>query len=74
MEMIDILDSNGKPTGEVASREEVHKKGLWHRTNHIWLVNNHGEILLQKRADNIESFPNKYHISAGGLFLRGTRV
>lgn len=31
MELIDVLDENGVKTGEVVSREEVHKKGLWHR-------------------------------------------
>ena len=27
-ELIDVLDENGNKTGEVATRKEVHKKGL----------------------------------------------
>lgn len=69
--MIDVLNSDGTPNGQIASKKEVHQKGLWHRTAHIWLINSKGEILLQRRADNIESFPNKYHISAGGHLSAG---
>lgn len=35
MEYLDILDQNGKRTGEVKSREEVHSKGYWHKGVHI---------------------------------------
>ncbi|MCF0222751.1 MAG: NUDIX hydrolase, partial [Fibrobacter sp.] len=35
-EQIDILDSDGKPLGYSRGRSEVHAKGLWHRTVHIW--------------------------------------
>jgi len=30
-EMIDVLNENGVRTGEIVSRTEVHKQGLWHR-------------------------------------------
>ena len=29
-ELIDVLDENGIKTGQIATRSEVHKKGLWH--------------------------------------------
>ena len=31
MEYIDVLDENGVKTGEILSRREIHKRGLWHR-------------------------------------------
>ncbi|MFA6585619.1 MAG: NUDIX domain-containing protein [Candidatus Paceibacterota bacterium] len=71
MEMIDVLDSDGTSSRQIVSKKEVHQKGLWHRTAHVWLVNSKGEILLQRRADDIESFPNKYFISAGGHLSAG---
>ena len=71
MEYIDIVDKNGKPTGQTASRDEVHSKGLKHRHIHVWITNSTGEILLQKRAENKKIFPNLWamaiegHVSAG---------
>lgn len=39
MELIDVLDENGIKTGEVLSRDEVHKRGLWHRAIVVAIVN-----------------------------------
>ena len=69
--MFDILNSDGTPANIVASKKDAHSKGLWHRAAHIWFVNNQGEILLQKRADNIESHPGKFDISAAGHLSAG---
>lgn len=71
MEMLDILNSDGTPTGQQASKEEAHAKGLWHRAAHIWFVNSKKEILVQKRADHIESHPGQYDISAAGHLSAG---
>lgn len=77
MEKIDVLDENGEKTGEVVSREEVHKLGLWHRCVHIWIVNRKGEILLQKRSAQKIMSPNKWttatsgHLSAGDSSKQG---
>ena len=40
-EMIDILNSDGTPAGYARGRTEVHAKGLWHRTVHIWAFDTH---------------------------------
>lgn len=77
MEKIDVLDENGKQTGEVVSREEVHRLGLWHRCVHIWIVNSKKEILLQKRSGQKIMSPNKWttatsgHLSAGDSSIEG---
>ena len=34
-ELIDVLDENGNKTGEVETKEEIYKRGLWHRSVHI---------------------------------------
>lgn len=49
-EMIDVLDSAGNFTGKICSRTEIHQKGLWHRTVHIWAFDRSGRILFQKRS------------------------
>ena len=71
MEMLDILNEDGSPTGKQVSKKEAHEKGLWHRAAHVWLVNNNNEILVQKRAQHIESHPGEYDISAAGHLSAG---
>ena len=71
IEYIDVLDKNGNKTGEVRSKADIHKEGLWHQTVHIWLLNSKGEILLQRRAKNKVDFPDVWDISVGGHIPSG---
>ena len=66
MEMIAVLTASGMATGRIVSRNEVHSKGLWHNTVHVWLRNRAGEILLQKRSATKESHPGLWDISCAG--------
>lgn len=50
MELIDVLDENGVFTGEVLPRDEIHKKGLWHRAIVVAIINENNQILLQQRS------------------------
>ena len=53
MEFFDIVDEKGIPTGESIERTQAHKKGVRHRTAHIWIVreqNGKAQLLLQKRS------------------------
>lgn len=73
-EMLDIVDKNGQPTGEVVEREYAHLNGVWHRTSHLWIMrkkDNKVQILLQKRAADKSSFPNCYDISSAGHIPAG---
>lgn len=70
-ERIDVLDSNGRKTGDVRTRSEVHRLGLWHRTVHIWLFDENGDILFQKRAHDKENNPNLYDTSCAGHISAG---
>lgn len=70
-EQIDVLDFLGRKTGEVRGRSEVHRLGLWHRTVHIWLFDEKGDILFQKRAHDKENNPNLYDTSCAGHISAG---
>lgn len=70
-EYLDVLDENGNLTGEKKLRKKVHKDGDWHRTVHIWIVSNHGEILLQKRSPKKETHPNMWTTSVSGHLSAG---
>lgn len=65
-ELIDILTEDGIKTGEVLSRAEVHKRGLWHRAIVVAIVNENNEILLQQRSSNKEKNANMWDISVAG--------
>lgn len=70
-ELLDVLDENGIKTGEILSRNEIHKKGLWHRAIVVAIVNEKNEILLQQRSSNKDKNANMWDISAAGHLSTG---
>ena len=74
MEIFDIVDENGNPTGEVIERSKAHEEGIRHRTAHIWIVremNGRIQVLLQKRAADKDSFPGRFDTSSAGHIKAG---
>ena len=74
MELLDVVDENGIPTGETVERSIAHAKGIRHRTSHVWLLRRRSEgveVLLQKRSDNKDSFPGKFDTSSAGHIQAG---
>lgn len=59
MEEIALINIDDEITG-YCEKLEVHKKGLLHRAFSIFIVNDKGEMLIQRRNEN------KYH--SGGLW------
>lgn len=70
-ELIDVLDENGVFTGEVLPRSEIHKKGLWHRSIVVAIVNEKNEVLLQQRSSNKEKNAGMWDISVAGHISAG---
>ena len=74
MEMLDVVDEQGNPTGEVVTRELAHREGIRHRTAHVWIIRQKAgrlEVLLQKRSANKDSYPGCYDISSAGHIPAG---
>ena len=75
LELLDLLDENGEPSGEVRERTLVHLNGDWHRTSHVWVVRRRGDgghdLLLQKRSRGKDSFGGCYDISSAGHIPAG---
>ena len=65
MELIDIVDENNQLTGQVEDRWVAYEKGLWRRTVSCWIMNEKGEVLLQKRTPNKKRNPNKWSKTGG---------
>lgn len=67
MEYLDVVDEDNNLTGKVEERNKIHEKNLWHREVAVWIMNEKGEILLQKRSANKLQGPNKWAICAGHI-------
>ncbi|MEL4307592.1 NUDIX hydrolase [Joostella sp. CR20] len=70
-ELVDILDSEGNPTGKTLLKSEAHQKGLFHPTVHVWMYTDEKQVLLQKRAPNKDTYPNKWDVSVAGHISAG---
>ncbi len=71
MELIDIITSQGAATGITKPRAQVHIDGDWHRTVHVWVMDNKQDVLLQKRAAAKESHPGLWDVSCAGHIQAG---
>ena len=75
MEIFDVCDEYGIPTGETVERTAAHRDGIRHRTSHIWVVRKNGcggyEVLLQQRSEDKDSFPLRYDTSSAGHIMAG---
>lgn len=74
MEYVDVVDAQGRPTGEIVSRQDAHQNGIRHRTVHVWVIKKGQrgyQILLQKRSYQKDSFPGLLDISCAGHIQAG---
>lgn len=70
VEYLDILDSDGKPTGQTGLKDAVKQAGHWHRVVNLWLLSPQKGILQMKRAAGLNYFPHYWgtiggHVQAG---------
>ena len=70
-ELIDVLDENGIKTGEILTRNEIHKKGLWHRAIVVAIVNENNEVLMQQRSYKKDKNAGMWDISVAGHISTG---
>ena len=70
MEYLDILDEDGKITGNKDTRENIHKLGLLHSEVAAFIYTDTGKILLQKRKSNKATYAGVWSIT-GGHVLSG---
>ena len=76
METFDVIDKDGKPTGDTITRERAHAEGIPHRTAHIWILREKEgriQVLLQKRSMNKDSFPGMFDTSSAGHIQAGDK-
>lgn len=64
-ELLFTVDESNSPI-EPKPRDEVHRNGYWHRTTHIWVLNNEKQIICQKRSLLKDTNPGKWSAFFGG--------
>lgn len=73
-EFIDILNRDGSFTGQSCTKSEIHSKGYYHNTVHVWLYTEKGEILLQQRSLQKMICPGLWDVSAAGHVDAGETI
>lgn len=73
-EYIAILNADGSPTGKTCPKSEIHQKGFYHNTAHVWYYNAHSEILLAQRAASKMIYPLLWDISVAGHVDAGETI
>ncbi|MGJ5640870.1 NUDIX domain-containing protein [Formosa sp. S-31] len=73
-ELIDIVTETGKATGKVAPKSEIHSKGYYHNTAHLWLYTKTGEILLAQRSYKKAICPGMWDVSVAGHVDAGESI
>lgn len=71
MEYLDIVNEDAKPTGKKQRKDLVHAHGELHVTVHVWVLTPRGEVVLQQRGKKVETYPEKWDISATGHVAAG---
>src|SRR5262245_27842217 len=69
-EFFDVVDAEDRVIGR-ESRKEVHRRGLLHRAVHVLVFNSRGQVFLQKRSLNKDTFPGAWDSSASGHLCSG---
>lgn len=73
-EYIDIVTKEGQPTGKSALKSEIHTKGHYHNTAHVWLYIKDGSILLAQRAASKLICPLLWDVSVAGHVDAGETI
>lgn len=71
MEIWDILDASGRPTGHTALRGRTTLSAdQYHLVVHIWIISGDGKFLIQKRSNLKRLMPGEW-AATGGAALSG---
>lgn len=71
MELWEVLDSEGNPTGEIVERHDksFFERGLYHLGSDVWIINSDNKILIQKRSPLKRLEPNVWAMTGGSVIL-----
>jgi len=71
---IDIVTKTGQATNKTALKKDIHKKGYYHNTAHIWFYTKSGGVLLAQRAASKVICPLLWDVSVAGHVDAGESI
>jgi isopentenyldiphosphate isomerase len=71
MELWDVYDKYRQKTGRTHERGNPIGEGDYHLVVHVWIINDKGEFLIQKRQPWKKGWPNMWDSSAAGAAVLG---
>ena len=63
----DLYTIDGEPLNQKVIRGNEFPLGAYHRIVHIWIVNEDGEYLIQKRAQNLNWYGGRWAATSGSV-------
>lgn len=71
MELWEVLDAEGNPTGEIMQKYDktVFERGFYHLGADVWIINSDNKILIQKRAPQKKLEPNVWAMTGGSVLV-----
>ena len=70
MELWDIINKSGEKSGCMIARGERLRFGQYHLVVHIWIFDDSGRLLIQRRALGLELMPGQW-AATGGSAIAG---
>ena len=67
MEKWELYDENGKKLFKTIYRGDELKENEYHISVHVWIINDKGEYLIQKRSPNKKKYPNMWAMTGGAV-------
>jgi isopentenyldiphosphate isomerase len=65
-EVVDVVDEDDRVIGQ-ASRAEIRRQCLRHRSVYILLFNSRGEIFVHRRTQTKDVYPGHWDVAVGGV-------
>lgn len=71
MEVWDTFNQYREKAGKTHIRGEEMEEGVFHEVIHVWIMNDEGQLLIQKRQAWKTGWPNMWDCAAAGSVLTG---
>jgi len=71
MEIWDVYNKYREKTGRTHERGITMEEGDYHLVVHVWIINDKGQFLIQKRQPWKTGYPNMWDCAAAGSAIQG---
>lgn len=65
VELCELVDADGRPSGTIVPRRGERRADEYFPVIHLWIMDEGGDFLIQRRADHLASDPGVWATTAG---------